>query len=232
MHWSTDSSGRASIKSAFIPLDVFFEPSVHHSTLSDPAWLQRVESTRQLLGVEVQNLLTRIVHVGCSRIRHAHWEMSLNNKTPRMLLWDHSQPTFRLIEGSEGRGGSGAWTAWWSLKREIWIITPRRGRMITKWDNGTPVIINDDKTRYNQLKSTLFHFLTEFKRIEPFLGSWSFSRFDRWPPFWPFRLVGHKFYSAPSCLREIEELLHWRRRKQHHQFCGKCQVYKLWTFCW
>ena len=59
---STDASGRASIKSVFILLDVFFEKSVHHSTLSDAAWLKRVDSTWQLLGVEVQNLLTRIVH--------------------------------------------------------------------------------------------------------------------------------------------------------------------------
>ena len=134
----------------------------------------------------------------------AHCEMILNNKTQRMLLLEHSQPTFRLIEGSEGRG---EWTAWWSLKREIWIITPRRGRMITKWDNGTPMITNDDKTRYNQWKSTLFHFLTEFKHIEPFWGSWSFR------PFWPLATIlgvlvswpqirGRSlvFYSAPSCL--------------------------------
>ena len=43
-----------------------------------------------------------------------------------------------------------------------------------KRDNGTPVIINDDKTCYNQVKSTLFHFLTEFKHIGPFLKSRSF----------------------------------------------------------
>ena len=90
---------------------------------------------------------------------------------------------------------------------EIWIITTRRGWMITKWDNGTPVITNDDKTRYNQLKSTLFHFLTEFKRIEPFWGSWSFRPFCPlatilavWVSWPQIRGRSLAFYSAPSCL--------------------------------
>ena len=60
------------------------------------------------------------------------------------------------------------------------------------------MILNDDKTSNNQVKSALFHFLTEFKQIGKCLGSRSINikisscRFDRWPPFWPFRLVGHK----------------------------------------
>ena len=60
---SMDASGRASIKSVFFLLEVFFEQSVHNSTFSDTAWLQRVDSTRQLVGVAVQNLLTRIAHM-------------------------------------------------------------------------------------------------------------------------------------------------------------------------
>ena len=144
---------------------------------------------------------------------------------PCMLLWDHSQLTFELIEGS---GESRAWMAWWSLKHEIWVITvPCRGQGVIiqiseeKKRDGTPVIINDDKMCYNQVKSTLFHFLTEFKHIGPFLKSRSFrpfwlladilavsvswpqirgtalpftglsDRFDCWPTFWLFPLVGH-----------------------------------------
>ena len=90
---STDASGRASIESAFILLDVFFEQSVH-STLLDYK-----ESTR--LGNYLVYLLTRIVHRVAQELGKEHCEMILNNKTPRMLLLEHSQPTFRLIEGSE-----------------------------------------------------------------------------------------------------------------------------------
>ena len=83
---------------------------------------------------------------------------------------------------------------------------------------------------YNQVKSTLFHFLTEFKHIGPFLKSRSFrpfwlladilavsvswpqirgtalpfiglsDRFDCWPTFWLFRLVGHKLGAQPCLL--------------------------------
>ena len=112
-------------------------------------------------------------------IGKAHCEMILNNKTPSVLLWDHSQLTFRLIGGSEGQGESRAWMVRWSLKCKIWIITPHSGRLTKQWDKGTPLIINDDKTYYNQVKSTLFHFLTEFKHTGPFFGSQSFRAF--WP---------------------------------------------------
>ena len=90
--------------------------SVHQSTFCDKGWLN---STQQLLGTAVQNLLTRITHSVAQELGKAHWEINLNNKTLRMLLWDHSHPTFRLIvQGSEGWGESWAWTA-------NWIITPR-----------------------------------------------------------------------------------------------------------
>ena len=152
----------------------------------------------------------------------------------RMLLWDHSQPTFRMIEGSEGRGESGAWTAWWSLKREILIITPRN-KMRQRHSS-------DNKWWQNTLQSIKVYSLSFSNRIQTHRAIFGKLVFQ---PFWPLAAIlavsvswpqirgrSLAFYSAPSCLREIEELLHWRRRKQHHQLCGKCQVYKLLTFCW
>ena len=112
--------------------------------------------------------------------------------------------------------------------------------MITKWDNGTPVITNDDKTRYDQLKSTLFHFLTEFKRIEPFWGSWSFR------PFWPLATIlavsvgwpqirgrSLAFDSAPSCLSS--GMYYMRTSKSSIQtnrsILFRCHWAFLWVFC-